>query len=141
VLFDPYFFVFWTGKILSFLVYRGDGILVYNYDLEKTKSIDRLLLSSFLTAVSGFGSEIILGKTKLKSLEFYDFSVYIVSYEDLYMAIVGKDISPKINSFAKRFLMEIWNLEEVHRDIMGLEKDEFERIDNLFNELVAKVVL
>jgi len=141
IAYDPYFFVFWQGEIYQILVYRDDGILLFDIHLKEGIRHQTLLISTFLTAITEFGSELLFGKERLKHITFGETIITLFPYKSLYMAIIGKNVSEKISKFAKIFLQKVYQRFEPVIESALVEIPDKKMVEEVFMEELGKVIL
>jgi len=142
MLLDPYFFVFFRGKIKYILVYREDGVLLADIQIQKDSFKNKhILIGNLLAAISNFGTEIIFHERRLDYIKFEEDVVIITPYQNIYAAVIGEEIHESIKGLLLTFLKKFYNefQEQITRETYIVPNRE--KIIQLFMKNIGWAIL
>ena len=138
---DPYFLVFFRGVPKSIIVYRSDGVLLANMELEKTEKSMALLVANMLSALSNYGAEVLFKQEELQKIMFGEDMVIVIPYREIRAAIIGKRLHESIRNYILLFLKEFYEIYKTNivKGIYIVPNDT--SINKLFMETIGGIIL
>ncbi len=140
-LLDPFLYLFFMGEVKSILIYRSDGVLLAEYNVQEEKTeIDNILLGNLLSAIVYLGMETFFYE-KVDYIRFEGNLMIIENYKNLYATIIGKNIHLGIRRHLKKFLKEFYNTFKNNIESEVIVIPNKEKTEKLFKEILEPIIM